>query len=472
MLFQSENFSNWVIGPELGKFIAGIRNDETSVCVHGLSKAWKYASKAAVWKDDDPTLTVKCYEPEDDQEPGVPFGSRRTTTRLPATIGLNNRVATTTEDPPVDCEWTDFSDWSPCTASCNTGTSTRSRRVARIARNGGRRCLGSAFETRVCNSQRCPVTTTTTTTTTTQTTTTTERRRPEPRRNRVNCFTCGSLFTTDAPDCGFFNSSDVSQRKTCDAGEVCLWYSYLKAANERATIRECYSPRILLGSIDNPLEAQETCSPKRVEEGDDSVLACLCTEDYCNGFGAEDEQIRRQPPRTEPPRRQPPRTEPPRRQPPRTEPPRRQTTRTEAPRRQLTTSRPSFNNFQPQRSDPNRVLCHQCGSFFSNDGGNCDVFDRVAPSQRKYCDPGEACLYYSWQKSATETAAIRECFSPTILLGSVDNPLRVKKSCDLQDISETPGASIMACLCDSDLCNANEDVNDPIAFPLIADPPA
>ena len=67
-------------------------------------------------------------------------------------------------------------------------------------------------------------------TTTIATTSTTERRRPEPRRDRVNCFTCGSLFTTDAPDCGTFNASDSSQRKTCDSGDVCLWYSYLESA--------------------------------------------------------------------------------------------------------------------------------------------------------------------------------------------------------------------------------------------------
>ena len=88
--FQSENFSNWVIGPELGKFIAGIRNDDTSVCVHGLKKAWKYASKAGVWKEDDQTLTVKCYEPQDELDiPG--FGVRRTTTKLPVTVGLNGK---------------------------------------------------------------------------------------------------------------------------------------------------------------------------------------------------------------------------------------------------------------------------------------------------------------------------------------------------------------------------------------------
>ena len=72
----------------------------------------------------------------------------------------------------LDCQWTDFSDWSPCTASCNTGTQTKTRTVAQIARNGGRRCSGSPFETRTCNTQKCPSRRTTVTTTTTTTTTT------------------------------------------------------------------------------------------------------------------------------------------------------------------------------------------------------------------------------------------------------------------------------------------------------------
>ena len=166
-----------------------------------MKKAWKYASKAGVWKEDDQTLTVKCYEPQDELDiPG--FGVRRTTTKLPVTVGLNGknnllplskkstvklRAETyfyhsnswlhfldelsenrqeTTEDPAVDCQWTGYGDWSPCTASCNTGTQTRSRKVAQIARNGGRRCSGSPFDTRSCNRQRCPVPTTSTTTTT------------------------------------------------------------------------------------------------------------------------------------------------------------------------------------------------------------------------------------------------------------------------------------------------------------------
>ena len=88
-VFQSENFSNWVIGPELGKFIAGLRNDDNSICVHSLNAKWKYASRAGVWKQDDNTLDVKCYSPEDDLNSNLSFGTKKTTTALPVTFGLN-----------------------------------------------------------------------------------------------------------------------------------------------------------------------------------------------------------------------------------------------------------------------------------------------------------------------------------------------------------------------------------------------
>ena len=63
----------------------------------------------------------------------------------------------------------------------------------------------------------------------------------------MQCFTCGSLFNTDAPDCFAFNVNDKKQMKTCDAGEACLWYSYQKSDSETAVIRECFSTGILLG---------------------------------------------------------------------------------------------------------------------------------------------------------------------------------------------------------------------------------
>jgi hypothetical protein len=86
------------------------------------------------------------------------------------------------------------------------------------------------------------------------------------------------------------------------------------------------------------------------------------------------------------------------------------------------------------------VLCHQCGSLFSGDGNpDCVDFDSKSNGQQKNCKPGEACLWYAWEKSDQETSIIRECFSPAILLGPISNPLRKKDVCVPQDISETPG---------------------------------
>ena len=57
---QRDQLSLWVVGPQLGQFIAGIRNSKASKCVHDLVTGWKYAARTGVWEDDDPSLTVKC----------------------------------------------------------------------------------------------------------------------------------------------------------------------------------------------------------------------------------------------------------------------------------------------------------------------------------------------------------------------------------------------------------------------------
>ena len=58
---QRDQLSLWVIGPQLGQFIAGIRNSRAGNCVHDLKTGWKYASRAGVWEDNDPSLTVSCH---------------------------------------------------------------------------------------------------------------------------------------------------------------------------------------------------------------------------------------------------------------------------------------------------------------------------------------------------------------------------------------------------------------------------
>lgn len=66
---------------------------------------------------------------------------------------------------------------------------------------------------------------------------------------------------------------------------------------------------------------------------------------------------------------------------------------------------------------------------------------------------GEACLMYTWEKSASETASLRECFPTSVLLGSLANPLKPSTRCDMRDITDDGSGSIKACLCQTDYCN-------------------
>ena len=57
----------------------------------------------------------------------------------------------------VDGGYTDFGDWSECSAECDGGTQTRTRTCTNPApANGGLDCKGDASETRECNTQDCP----------------------------------------------------------------------------------------------------------------------------------------------------------------------------------------------------------------------------------------------------------------------------------------------------------------------------
>ena len=56
----------------------------------------------------------------------------------------------------VDGGWSDFGDWSECSAECGGGTQTRTRTCTNPApANGGAGCEGDSTETRKCNSQEC-----------------------------------------------------------------------------------------------------------------------------------------------------------------------------------------------------------------------------------------------------------------------------------------------------------------------------
>ena len=57
----------------------------------------------------------------------------------------------------VDGGYSDFGDWSECSAECDGGTQTRSRTCTNPApANGGADCVGDSTESRECNTQGCP----------------------------------------------------------------------------------------------------------------------------------------------------------------------------------------------------------------------------------------------------------------------------------------------------------------------------
>ena len=155
-----------------------------------------------------------------------------------------------------------------------------------------------------------------------------------------------------------FDPASPAQRTTCGPDEACLWYSFVQVPGQpRAVVRECFSTGILLGNIDNPIEPRNNCRPKNVED-DDSITACLCTEDYCNGYESEEEkQINRNQITTKRPSRVQP------------------TSRRPSPNQITTTTRPKSQSSRPLQSsnvirpsDPNARklnLAHNCTYRFT-----------------------------------------------------------------------------------------------------------
>ena len=57
----------------------------------------------------------------------------------------------------VDGGYSDFGDWSVCSAECGGGIQTRTRTCTNPApAHGGADCVGDSTETRECNTQACP----------------------------------------------------------------------------------------------------------------------------------------------------------------------------------------------------------------------------------------------------------------------------------------------------------------------------
>ena len=100
----------------------------------------------------------------------------------------------------------------------------------------------------------------------------------------VRCYSCGSLFSRDVPHCPQFSRENITQRQTCDQGEVCLLYQWRKpSGGELGSYRECFPSNIILGHPDDPIIPQPRCRlAKTQRDPRSSIRACLCTTDHCN----------------------------------------------------------------------------------------------------------------------------------------------------------------------------------------------
>lgn len=57
---------------------------------------------------------------------------------------------------PIHDYWGEFGAYGPCSRTCGTGVSMRTRRCITSRTDGGHNCLGSSKSYRVCNTQACP----------------------------------------------------------------------------------------------------------------------------------------------------------------------------------------------------------------------------------------------------------------------------------------------------------------------------
>eukprot|EP00928_Gymnodinium_smaydae_P043542 TRINITY_DN2914_c0_g2_i3.p1 TRINITY_DN2914_c0_g2~~TRINITY_DN2914_c0_g2_i3.p1 ORF type:complete len:2033 (+),score=334.18 TRINITY_DN2914_c0_g2_i3:329-6427(+) len=73
-----------------------------------------------------------------------------------ACIGDNRNTEKCNTDPcPVDCEWTDWGEWGPCSASCGGGERARQRKKKAHSRHGGAKCLGNNRALEWCGTNPC-----------------------------------------------------------------------------------------------------------------------------------------------------------------------------------------------------------------------------------------------------------------------------------------------------------------------------
>lgn len=120
--------------------------------------------------------------------------------------------------------------------------------------------------------------------------------------------------------------------------------------------------------------------------------------------------------------------------------------------------RPQTSRPKPPPRSRQQIKCFSCGSLL-NAENNCTQFNPSDVNQVQTCGLNEACLLYTWKKSPTETAVLRECFPKSVVLGPIDNPLRPTPDCNLRDVSEPDaGISGSACLCETSFCNNKQEL--------------
>ena len=56
----------------------------------------------------------------------------------------------------VDCQWSEYGEWTACSETCGGGTRMSERVVVQNASYGGQECKGLAFKIDPCNKNPCP----------------------------------------------------------------------------------------------------------------------------------------------------------------------------------------------------------------------------------------------------------------------------------------------------------------------------
>ena len=55
----------------------------------------------------------------------------------------------------MNCQWSAWSPWTKCSKGCGTGNQTRSRKIERQAKNGGKECEGDNQMDQKCILESC-----------------------------------------------------------------------------------------------------------------------------------------------------------------------------------------------------------------------------------------------------------------------------------------------------------------------------